>query len=83
MVNRIVPADYLAKDVDALAHRLASGPTVALASAKLLLNGGGGRGLSEVLEDEARCQALAYGTKDAKEAISAFLEGRHPTFLGR
>ena len=39
--------------------------------------------LSEALDAEAMAQSVNVASKDTREAISAFLEKREPTFRGR
>jgi len=39
--------------------------------------------MDQALEDEARSQAMNFGTKDTLEAIAAFIEKREPHFEGR
>jgi len=35
------------------------------------------------VEDEARCQALNFSTRDTQEALAAFTEKREPHYIGR
>ena len=39
--------------------------------------------MAEAVEDEARCQAVNFGTADTAEAMAAFVEKREPRFVGR
>jgi 2-(1,2-epoxy-1,2-dihydrophenyl)acetyl-CoA isomerase len=83
LVNRVVPVEEL----DALAaewgRRLASGPTMALALTKRMLNNSFGVTMDQALEEEARSQHISYTTKDMGEAMRAFFEKRDPIFEGR
>ena len=83
LVNRVVPADGLDEFVDDWAARLAAGPPLALSMTKTMLNNSLGLSMDQSLEDEARSQAVNFGTADTAEAIAAFLERREPRFEGR
>jgi 2-(1,2-epoxy-1,2-dihydrophenyl)acetyl-CoA isomerase len=83
LLNRVVPDAELDGFVTGWAERLASGATVALAQTKRLLNESMHRSLAESLDAEGIGQLTAIGTRDAKEAVKAFLTKREPTFGGR
>ena len=69
-------------EVDALAERLATGPTRAYAGAKEQLNARVYAGLDEQLELEASLQQELAGSADFGEGVLAFLEKRAPRFTG-
>ena len=75
-----------ATEVDAfvadLVRRLASGPPIALALSKALLDEGTTRTLPEALAAEARAQSVNFGT-DAGAAFRAFRDKTEPEFTGR
>jgi enoyl-CoA hydratase/carnithine racemase len=83
LVNRVVPGEHLDAEVDALAGRLASGPTIAISLTKRLLAQAFDATYAQALEAEAMAQAVNGSTKDTNEAIRAFLEKRTPVFRGR
>jgi len=83
LVNRVVPDDELDAFVDDWSRRLAGGPTLALSMTKTLLNNSLGVSMDQALEDEARAQATNFGTRDTREALTAFVERRPPSFEGR
>ena len=83
VVNRVVPADELDAFVDAWARRLAAGPPLALSMTKTMLNNSFAVSMEQALEDEARSQAVNFGTADTAEAIAAFIQKREPRFEGR
>lgn len=82
LVNKVVPDDELAKEAEALARRLASGPTQSFGSVKRLLC----QSFTETLESQMEHEALGIvgmtKTKDGKEGIAAFIEKRRPNFTG-
>jgi enoyl-CoA hydratase/carnithine racemase len=83
LVNRVVPVDELDGFVDGWARQLAAGPPLALSMTKALLNNSVSASMSDTLEDEARCQAVNFGSWDTAEAMAAFVEKREPRFVGR
>jgi enoyl-CoA hydratase/carnithine racemase len=83
LVNRVVPADGLDGFVADWAHRLAAGPPLALSMTKTMLNNSFNVSMEQALEDEARSQAVNFGTADTMEALAAFTQKREPQFEGR
>jgi 2-(1,2-epoxy-1,2-dihydrophenyl)acetyl-CoA isomerase len=83
LVNRVVPAEQLEQEALKLAERLAQGPTVAYGLAKTGLYQGLDMSLEDVLNMEARNQAIAARTPDRAEGVAAFREKRPPRFTGR
>ena len=83
IVNRVVPDAELDAFVADWAGRLAAGPPLALQMSKRMLNSGGQMSLSEMLHWEAMAQTVTGTTRDAGEAMKAFVEKRAPRFEGR
>ena len=83
LVNRVVADAQLDGFVNDWAARLASGPPIALAQTKRLLNNSANVTLEEALDDEGAAQAVNFGTRDTVEAMTAFIEKRQPRFTGR
>ena len=83
MIWKVVDDATLASEAMALAERLASGPTVALALTKRAIEAASGNSLSQQLDIERDLQAEAGRTRDFVEGITAFLEKRKPEFRGR
>ena len=82
VINRVVPAAEIDALVDGWAARLASGPPIALAMTKRMLNRAFEQSFEQALDDEARCQTVNFGTEDTRESILAFLQKRDPTYQG-
>jgi 2-(1,2-epoxy-1,2-dihydrophenyl)acetyl-CoA isomerase len=82
LVDRLVSDDSFGAEVDALAERLATGPTRAYAGAKEQLNARVYAGLDEQLELEASLQAEMAGAADFAEGVQAFIEKREARFTG-
>jgi enoyl-CoA hydratase/carnithine racemase len=79
----VVPDDGLRDATGELATRLATGPTLAYASTKMLLSRELDMNLSGSLELEAMTQALLMTSSDHAEFYKAFTEGRDPKWTGR
>lgn len=82
LVNRVVPADQLAAEVDTLAARLAAAPTVSISLAKRLVNTSLDVDRDTALRDEAAAQERNMASHDAREGVAAFVERRDPDYLG-
>ena len=82
IVNRVVPADDLAKITTELAARLAALPPVQLSISKRLLNQSFSVSMADALEFEDTAQAMNFASKDTAEAMVAFLQKREPKFTG-
>ena len=82
IVNRIVPADDLAKITTELAARLAALPPIQLSLSKRLLNQSFSVSMADALEFEDTAQAMNFASKDTAEAMVAFLQKRDPKFTG-
>ena len=82
LVNRVVPAADLAAETEALATRLATGPTHAIANTKALLYAS----LENSIETQLNQEALSFGdcaaSDDWAEGVRAFAEKRQPEFRG-
>lgn len=81
--NRLVPADRLGAEADALARGLVEGPRFAHAMTKTMLNQEWAMSLDAAIEAEAQAQALCMATEDFRRAFTAFAEKRRPDFVGR
>lgn len=82
LVHRVVPADEVLAEAQALAARLAAGPTAAYRAMKTVLATAATDSLEETLALEARLQTRLGQTADHLEAVEAFLAKRAPRFTG-
>lgn len=82
LIHRCVPEIMLEHEAQALAGKLAKGPTKALGMMKAIL-AAQDRDLATILEGETKAQKIAAETADAKEGIAAFLSKRDPKFQGK
>jgi 2-(1,2-epoxy-1,2-dihydrophenyl)acetyl-CoA isomerase len=82
LVARVVPADQLVAEAQALAARLAAGAPRAIALTKRALRVTWDATFEEQIETEAILQSEAGATADHAEGIAAFIERRPPRFTG-
>jgi 2-(1,2-epoxy-1,2-dihydrophenyl)acetyl-CoA isomerase len=82
MINRTVADEELMTEALALAERLASAPTKALASIKRLIEESATSDYKAQLELEHKAQLQSGQTKDFREGVAAFIEKRPPKFTG-
>ncbi len=83
LVNRLVPHEELMPTALELAHRLANGPSQALAMTKRMLNNEWNMDLVSALEAEAQAQALMLMGDDHRRFYEAFQRKVKPQFGGR
>ncbi len=82
LAAELVPAQEVRPVAEALAARLAEGPTAAYAETKRLLVDGPARPLADSLAAEDAAQRRLGTTADHANAVQAFLAKRKPTFSG-
>jgi enoyl-CoA hydratase/carnithine racemase len=80
ILDRLFPADELEGATREYAESLASGASEAIGSIKLAVYGGIERPLDEGLQTERTLVEPLFGSEDAREGITAFMEKRRPEF---
>ncbi len=83
IVTKSVPHDQLETTVNDYAKKYSSGPSIAYAQIKKLINDTCYRDINACMQNEVVAQYICSCTYDHKEAIDAFIEKRKPQFLGK
>lgn len=83
LINDAVPEDEFTATVDALARKLAEGPTLAYVRARALIRSSFPNDPFTQMDAEAASIIAAGETHDFVEGVSAFIEKRRPRFEGR
>lgn len=83
LIHKCVADDQVLAEARALAARLATGPTIALARMRELLNRSSASDYDTQLSAEAKYQRECFKTHDFKEGVGAFLDKRKAVFKGR
>jgi 2-(1,2-epoxy-1,2-dihydrophenyl)acetyl-CoA isomerase len=82
IVTQVVPDAELAATAEALAARIAAGPTVAFGAVKRLMHGSLEHTLDQHLARESEEMARCGRSADGVEGVAAFVEKRTPEFRG-
>lgn len=82
-INQVVPGEKLEAEAQAVAEKLAAGPTRSYGMIKKLLQASFSNGLETQMEMESSGIAAMSLTEDGQEGILAFIERRKPGFKGR
>jgi len=82
LLNQLVAPEDVLPTAQALATRLASGPTAAYGFIKQAVSFAASRSLAEALREEDRLQTMAGATEDHGTAVRAFLAKEKPVFSG-
>jgi 2-(1,2-epoxy-1,2-dihydrophenyl)acetyl-CoA isomerase len=83
LATTVVPDDALAGEVQALAAKLAAGPTLSYASMRQSVNFSSAHGIEESLAFESEKMTLTGASEDHRNAVAAFVAKEKPTFHGR
>jgi 2-(1,2-epoxy-1,2-dihydrophenyl)acetyl-CoA isomerase len=83
LINRVVADGEFDVEVDALAERLATGPTASYAGSKRELNSWLFERMDEQLALEGTLQQETAASEDFREGVQAFLDKRAARFHGR
>ncbi|WP_379545331.1 enoyl-CoA hydratase-related protein [Qipengyuania sp. DSG2-2] len=82
LIYKCVEDDALMAEAEALAHKLADGPTIALGQMKQTLRAGLESDFANTLRAEAEGQRVAGNSKDARIGAIAFLKKTKAEFTG-
>ena len=80
--DKVLPSDEVLDVALADAAEWATRPTRSIAAAKRVLASGRGVSLDEALQMEAAAFQEVFGSDDAREGVTAFVEKREPNFKG-
>ena len=83
MVNKVVPVANLGAEIDALATRLAAGPTLAYGKIRRLLRTSFERDLVAQMKQEGDAFCASATTRDFAEGVAAFVGKRRAIFVGQ
>ena len=83
LVDKVVPPDKLAEEVEQLAETIASKSPLIIKLVKEVINRGMYTDLAAGLDYEKANFALCFDTEDHTEGVTAFLEKRKPEFKGK
>lgn len=83
LVTSVCPDESLMAEAEAMARRMAEGPTRAFGGVKRLLAATYEQSLETQMDEESRLIASMAQTEDGREGLAAFVEKRKPFFKGR
>jgi enoyl-CoA hydratase len=83
VLNRVVPAERLDEEVNAVADQLAASAPIALAGILDAVTLGADCAMDPALEFETQAFALCCSSADMREGTQAFLNKRKPVFTGK
>jgi enoyl-CoA hydratase/carnithine racemase len=83
LVNRVVPAERLHDEAQAMAERIAGNAPLSVRAAKAMVDAAADRSISEAFDEAERLFEPVYRSADAQEGPRAFRERRAPAWRGR
>ncbi|MDP8922787.1 MAG: enoyl-CoA hydratase-related protein [Chloroflexota bacterium] len=83
LVNRVVPPEQVVEEAKALGRKIAEKSPISVQLAKRAVLKALDAPLTEGVEYERQLFYFLFGTEDAREGISAFVEKRRPEYKGR
>jgi len=83
MIHSVVDDETLMATAQETAHKLATGPTLALSAIRKLMASTATNGFAQQLQAEAISQRMASQTADCVEGVTAFVQKRKAVFKGQ
>jgi enoyl-CoA hydratase/carnithine racemase len=83
LVNKVVPAESVIDEAVALAERIAANGPLGVQATKRLVRAAASEPTADVWALQAELQPGVFGSDDAKEGATAFVEKRPPVWTGR
>lgn len=83
LVNRVVPQDQVLDEAVTLAERITANGPLAVQATKQLVRAASAQPPAEVWALQEQLQPVVFGSEDAKEGATAFIEKRDPVWRGR
>lgn len=83
LANRVVPAESLMEETEALMKSIIKNGPVAVKASKYLVDKGLDMSFADGLQYEAEMNGMLADTEDAKEGLQAFFDKRPPVFKGK
>lgn len=83
IVSAVHPGDTMLAQALEMARRIAANAPLAVRAGKRVVDLGMGQQLADALTEEQRTLIGLFASEDGREGVSAFIEKRDPTFLGR
>jgi len=80
LVSRVVPVGEVVPEAETIAAKIASRPAVAQRLAKQVITESFNTDLEAGIANERKAFAIAFATNDAREGMTAFVEGRDPVW---
>jgi enoyl-CoA hydratase len=82
LISEAVPGDELDARVESIAQELAAGAAIAVRLTKKAVNMDLRQRMDRLIEAHLGYETMSYLSNDHREAVSAFVEKRSPTFTG-
>jgi len=83
MITEAVPGDLLEETAQKYISKYSTGPSVAYAQMKQLMNNACFSELAACMQNEVNAQYICSCSQDYRDAVDAFVEKRKPTYSGK